>query len=148
MLISKSNLMIGDIINSPKDLKRMKVIEIKEKTVTLVSLDQKERSERPYEELEPLVIFDDRILKALGFVKRDITINREQVSDYIVQLFDKDNKFFTITVTTAEPGKYQTTISNSNHEQIGKGVFASTHELQNIVRACTQLELNININSL
>lgn len=147
-MIRKIDLMIGDVVNSPKDLIRMKVSEIKKDSVTLVSLDGTTTSERDYEEIDPLVFFDDRIFKAMGFVDREIKTTAWEPAkvDRIIQLFNKeDNSIFaTITVIKDETkNKWKAEITDNNFYLAGGGFFEHVHELQNIVRSCTGLEFTI-----
>ncbi len=143
--MNKSELMIGDIVNSPKDLKRMVVTEIKKDTVTLKTLLGDEESERAYKELEPLAFFDNRIFVALGFTDREIkTGNQMPTVDKIIQLFHPSDYsiFFTLTVVTVSNGVWNVVIKDSSYSVCGTGWFKYVHELQNIVRSCTGLEFN------
>lgn len=145
-MINKSNLMIGDIVNSPRDLKRMKITELKSETVILKFLDSDETSERTYNEIDPLTFFDDRIFKAIGFIDREIKTTAWEPAkvDRIVQLFDpEDNqRFFTITVVKKD--KWFAEILDNNFSLIGSGTFDYVHDLQNVVRSCTGLEFTAN----
>ncbi len=139
--------MIGDVVNSPKDLKRMMVLELLKDSVTLVSLDKSETSTRSYDELEPLSFFDDRIFVALGFVDRGIKTSYLGATkvDKIAQLFDKSNSnvFFTLVIDKCGDSEWTVDIQDNNFTTIGSGRFNSVNKLQNIVRACTGLEFTI-----
>lgn len=144
--MNKSELMIGDIVNSPKDLKRMKVVEIKENTVTLKSLLGDETSERAYSELEPLIFFDNRIFIALGFSDREIktSVTELPVVDKIVQLFSptRSDVFYTLTIVSVSNGIWKVEIKDNSYSICGSGNFGNVHQLQNIVRSITGLEFN------
>lgn len=145
--------MIGNVVNSLRDLKRMKITELKENTASLVSLDGKETSEREYIKIEEIAITtdnSDKIFKAMGFIDRKVAERHVVIVDKAIQLFspDDNNVFYSVFVSPNEnnPATWQVKIQDNNFSTVGYGIFSSVSGLQNIVKSCTDLDFtNINL---
>ena len=147
--MQKTELIIGVVVNSPKDLKRMKVTELRESTACLVSLDGMDRSERSYEDLQPIIFHDNRVFQALGFTDRELTTGTGKIKDKIVQLEGENGNFVTITVTdNPDPDaskRWFAEIKDRNFQPAGSSVFNFVHELQSIVKLITGLDFKVNL---
>lgn len=151
--MNQKRLMIGNVVNSLRDLKRMKITELKENTASLVSLDGKETSEREYIKIEEIAITadnSDKIFKAMGFIDRKVAERHVVIVDKAIQLFspDDNNVFYSIFVSPNEnnPATWQVKIQDNNFSTVGYGIFSSVSGLQNIVKSCTDLDFtNINL---
>lgn len=151
--MNQKRLMIGNVVNSLRDLKRMKITELKENTASLVSLDGKETSEREYIKIEEIVITadnSDKIFKAMGFIDRKVAERHVVIVDKAIQLFSPDDNsvFYSVFVSPNEnnPATWQVKIQDNNFLTVGYGIFSSVSGLQNIVKSCTNLDFtNINL---
>lgn len=140
-MLSKKELMLGNKIYY-KD-RVVKVVEINNNTVIVSENGERKTSEET--NLDPIAL-SDQVLRDLGFIDRNMTVNGVQIFDKINILYSSSNQedFYNITLSKAGTNfsKWKLEISDKNYSVICFGFVNSYHELQNFIRLSIGISLN------